>query len=825
MNSEALCYEPEIDDLECFDSDDVSYRLRLLVKNSYFLPPAHSKPSPSDFAYSAANASKKPTSPTFLDLFRVGRSKSKPSSPHTSPKAANTPILRTTSDSTTASGYVTRPQPNSLPTTPSRPSASPQDRTGRVVVVREKMADLAGAAKQAELEMKNRSNRRDQSSQKGQAVNFDDVIDPTDAVDLPPPSAGYPFAVQASAIHGLGVEESVGAALLAERLPPPQSPGLSLLTPEEYAWRKALLHEAVNHSLQNSPAVSVGSPSPAASISLKSPQFTNPSTPTRAISTKRLLGQRILSQPLIEQNEDSSASPPLPTSRSRRERGLAHPDSFESLSRPPSHLPRRAESPATLPTPLAPPPRRLANNPLYSLSQSDLNSHDSHASHASALRKTVSTPRLTNNYGSRENQAVPLTPPPYPNQISRTSSRSRANTSFETNRQIASIITSTTTTTDSHYSDDGNDPPRFSATLSVPNSDRPSLSEYSQPSPTASAFQDALTYEYRSSASIRGSADDPTRSSDVSPGPRYSTMSPPPRVSSSLATIALSPPPRSSSLQRPMGVGMSTTFSAPSSSSSSDTGYYTSIPIPPVPVLEPNFQLNQPPAERRRIPTLVPIQIPSKPIPVTIHSAPPPSSPTTFFDHLQSYPNAMDDLDSSSDEEDDASGGQRTPVYVNPRTRAVSNFPLMPSTKSTLTRLGNHSTPYISRSYERRPSLPIGPPSPYKSFDSKKPVGNVPSRSPFFNDKKYGNKSEQGHNSSMITGTDLYRHKPQYATLAEGSSGGGSRPSMGGVSKTWARPSNSTAQESLRKLDGMLIQHMEAERDTIKRIATSAART
>jgi hypothetical protein len=29
------------------------------------------------------------------------------------------------------------------------------------------------------------------------------------------------------------------------------------------------------------------------------------------------------------------------------------------------------------------------------------------------------------------------------------------------------------------------------------------------------------------------------------------------------------------------------------------------------------------------------------------------------------------------------------------------------------------------------------------------------------------------------------------------------------------------AQESMKKLDGMLLQHMEAEKDTIKRIATS----
>jgi hypothetical protein len=37
-------------DHQAFYTDDVSYHLRLLLNNNYFLPPAHSKPSLSDFA-------------------------------------------------------------------------------------------------------------------------------------------------------------------------------------------------------------------------------------------------------------------------------------------------------------------------------------------------------------------------------------------------------------------------------------------------------------------------------------------------------------------------------------------------------------------------------------------------------------------------------------------------------------------------------------------------------------------------------------------------------------------------------------------------------
>ena len=52
-----------------------------------------------------------------------------------------------------------------------------------------------------------------------------------------------PFAFQASA-QGLGVESSVGAAVLA----PPGTPGVWSLDPDEEASRKALLKEAVGHS-------------------------------------------------------------------------------------------------------------------------------------------------------------------------------------------------------------------------------------------------------------------------------------------------------------------------------------------------------------------------------------------------------------------------------------------------------------------------------------------------------------------------------------------------------------------------------------------------
>ena len=74
---ELASLDPEVDHIQDFNGDDVSYRLRLLVKNNYWLPPAHYKPKPSDLAL----PSKKPqrsNTPSFLDLFRTRRTYNEP---------------------------------------------------------------------------------------------------------------------------------------------------------------------------------------------------------------------------------------------------------------------------------------------------------------------------------------------------------------------------------------------------------------------------------------------------------------------------------------------------------------------------------------------------------------------------------------------------------------------------------------------------------------------------------------------------------------------------------------------------------------------------
>ncbi|KAF9046926.1 hypothetical protein BDZ89DRAFT_1058396 [Hymenopellis radicata] len=715
---------PIMDDLQEYDGDDVSYRLRLLVKNNYFLPPAHSKPSASDFA-PTPSLQKKPSAPGFFDLFR-GKSKSKPSTPlDTSPPTDGmAPVLRTTSDSSTTATYAPFAQPRSSSHSHRPPHTSTtHDRSGRVVVVREKMSDLAGAAKQAEQDMKSRGGRL--GSQKGQQEAFDDVIDPTDAVDLPLPSAKYPFAVQASALHGLGVQDS--------------------LDPDD-DWRKALLKAAVGHSLDN---------------------LHGNSTPTPMSALKESSSP---AHPIVSDGSPTGWSRPPSRQHASRARGLSSPDPVS----PTSPLPMRAETPLTPLIPLSPPPRRIIN-PLYSLSQTDLGGPPVHSSHvvpplpsSHLLRKATSSPGLNSMARAR------LTPPPLPMDTLRSS--------FETSREHwAGSFHS-----ESIYSDDDGEHDRSSATLSY----------YTQASPTASAFHDALN---------RGphvSHDELSNVSDTAPFGRDDAMSPPPpRASTSTPGIALAPPPRSSSLRHMAVPRPLLATSAPLAEESRN-------PAPSIEILEP--PPTTPPytiSERRNGPTPLALHIPSTSTHPAMHSAPAPSSPTSFFDSIQAQPNAMDDLDSSSDESDSEENNERdsndalqdstshevSQLYIDPRTRKISNA------RDSLMRLGNHSTPYVAR-----PSLPFG------VTDPKQPIGYTPpqTRPQFFVDK--AERSVTGSGTTPVSSFDFFKYAQDHPR----------RPATADENvQAWQHKQRD--QESLRRLDGLLVQHMEAEKDRLKRIASN----
>ncbi|CAE6516040.1 unnamed protein product [Rhizoctonia solani] len=227
------------------DADDVSYRLRLLVRNNYFLPPAHAKPNHSELSLLSPvpplPVTKTP-SPTFRDLFRVGRprtpSRAAPESPKNTKATPPCPVVRPAAPVRT----VTCPAPMST-----APSLREKERRGRVLVIRERIDNLVTAANSAEIDMRAREEdrRRREPPHANSRPVVVDVIDPTETVDLP----AYQFPVQSSStpFGGLAPDSSIGAAVLADALPPRPEDA------EDEAWRKALLHKAVGLSMLSIP--------------------------------------------------------------------------------------------------------------------------------------------------------------------------------------------------------------------------------------------------------------------------------------------------------------------------------------------------------------------------------------------------------------------------------------------------------------------------------------------------------------------------------------------------------------------------------------------
>ncbi|KAI6006521.1 hypothetical protein F5J12DRAFT_831256 [Pisolithus orientalis] len=754
--TESTPFSSDVSKVQEFDADDVSYRLRLLMKNSYFLPPAHSKPSPSDFP-PAINPTKKAPAPAFLDLFRVGKAKSKPASPD-----APAPVVRVTSDSTTASRYVLRDN--------ARPSMQ---------VFRPPL----GASLKVDLNTHEFLADRERATRRCKPEIFDGIVDPTDVVDIPPPSANYPLALQASALHGLGIEESVGAAVLAERLPPPASPGASTLDPRDNAWRKALLHEAVNHSLNNSAA----SLSAVHSTPTKSPHHVRSSESLNHIGIqqqKKMLEQKILSHPIIDPSEDfdppfspTPAAPANPTGPPATLTAALIPD----IHRLSNYAPLRAETPVPH-IPLSPPPRRALP---YSKSQTDLSTPMQvllAQRPKKVLRRSMSSPMLSDTHEARTagTMTPTKTPPPMP---------SLSVSPNPSSHHRISLITSL-----SRYTSEPEDvavphEPAFrpSLVLSVQSIDgRPTSSEYSQPSPTASAFRDRWSEGYYSANSQLQLAGSPHNlreppTSPASRSSRLSAMSPPPRSSSSLAGIALTPAPR------PGYLPFHSTSSriVPPSRSSSDLSRGTFRSFVSVSA-----------SQHMQLPTPLDVNHSVLSFHSALHSAPPPSSTAEFFDHIQGYPSAMDGLYDSEDSASEADP-ELTAVYAPP-----------PEPQRSFTRLGNHSTPDIMRG-ATVPYYPTG-----ISKDRKKPVGNAPPEKHYFTNLK-----ASPHSLSQLS---LSQNSKEHLIESQSSSPL-RRPATPGEEniRRWQRE-QLALEESSKKLDGMVIQHMQAERDTMRRIAETA---
>jgi len=278
-------------------------------------------------------------------------------------------------------------------------------------------------------------------------------------------------------------------------------------------------------------------------------------------------------------------------------------------------------------------------------------------------------------------------------------------------------------------------------------------------------------------------------------------ISPPPRTSSSLAIHSLHPPPRFPSSREPsptlvahhplLKLRPAASSSDPGDSSEMPSAYSTAVELPDTIAMQselPPFPLGQ----HHTV-------ISSLSIPSTMHSAPPPASPE-FFDQIQAGHNDMDDWESS----DESDGDEDDSAYVEAAGRST------PHGSSQ-----GHSSASLSL---RMASAPVSPAASRDDLSAytansdpqeRLPVVNVPRPPVYF-------KNTRG--DQPLTSYDLY----QLSRSAAASSS--SRASL----ETQARPGTSedrsqTRREgrtpSMQRLDGLVLQHIEAERGTLSRIA------
>ena len=904
-----------------FDTDDVSLRLRLLVNNSYFLPPAHSKPTIADLSNSdAAKRSPKPAAPGFFDIFRIGKTRSKPPTP----VALEPPRLRATSESST--------QLDVLPFTDITPGASvtsqkPAEIPARVMVLREKMEDLMIAAKQAEQDSKIRAERMAELQERNldQTERFDGIIDPTDAVDLPPPTTKYPFTIQASALQGLGVDDSIGAAILADRLPPPRSPGLWSVTEEDEKWRKLLLTQAVGHSLSGTPdswasrspvrrpprSTSIPATTPRSPLSPTPQPPSSPSPQTHTLFSEPIL----LPEALRKRLQHSPSLSHLTTSPKLQALHLGRKNSVPDIHNVPRLSPTfgssydppvRAETPVAPTFPLSPAPRIMMGlgspgvkqlvNPIYSLSQSDLGDDGETGAGSSSsspvpssgnyqtsgpsvqeilsgqhegeemgtvqsiLAQAAQTAQSTRSMKSarsirslKQSVEPEKLPNVQENQVDETDGRTLMS-------PVASVTIERTTVSPRHtlgadsvvgtnslseeedteewfglHDDSGSrdSSGAFPRTRSM-------LSYLAPPSPTVSAFYDAVEGR-RDSESSPAEADTDVGASSgretfVTADTRASVYSPPPRLSTSIPPQPLPPPPRrragtspgnrrpSTLRQEPITIWEPEPSSPPlpaMSGERSGTGFSLDLPLEP---------------ERGEM---------SRAMAEEVARGDESRMSISFFDNIQSDLNKLDESSSSEEESEtdsDLEGPFEAPVFRNPDTQAIS-IPGRRSISSTATRparptlmrLGNNSTPQLGSSTssassfnQMRQDYPVFDPISFRGLVENTPTTPT-TKGTFFTSRTPKKQKQQGLSSEDY-------HGPRARSFEDGRGAG---PSISNLVSTFLDMESEKASsvtshgsleteelrrsqdESARILDGLVLQHLEKERDTIKRITES----
>ena len=837
-----------------FDADDVSYRLQLLVKNNYYLPPAHKKPFVPDVPVTPETGKKslsKGSAPAFLDLFKMGKSRSKTTSPTAAkfPKGAQAPgpILRTTSDSSTVSVY--KQQPSTLRSLPASPLiVSVPKPTGRVVVVRERMENVASAAKQAEKELKFRESewKRHTSELAGNKHVSADVVDPTDAVDIPPPmSGGYPFAPQASALNALGIEASIGAAVLAERLPPANEWSWTM-DAEEESWRKELLQQAVSHSLNSSIIVTPSSSPAVGSSMLHSSSSISSRSSVSTSSTlrrKRQLGQRIIPHIPDDEVDRLAVQSPQLHSQTREDVSRLSTSTDPINSAGQYILPGRVETPIPPPQPLAPPPRKNYNPSISHISLSESEGHRNESLISPRLpwtiRKVVSDPALSNTSDNHflglSNRPDILTPPP--SHTSRMMSihqlggyLSPGNQEDAASSQYYSDDQHDGTVFHSALEEQHSDPERPCTPLSISmKSDSRASSEYSQPIPglrdtMISPENDSIVYRQYHRAGI----DSITRASSTF----GDYVSPPPRTSSTFSHHALTPAPRSRAIHgyskiqsTPLG-RTSASQDSMSSRGNHSIGTDALHGIGDIPEHDSTIPENMQSANAIQS-SLLP--------PENIHNTREPPSPISFFDEIEMQNGSSGHSDILNrnifrrhpdlPQEDDASDRDNPAIFVDP-TSEISDSSVGRQSASALMRLGNRSNPYIlATKTSHADSIPVS----FDVLDRRRAIMNTagPSRSE--------NRSPGGIVGDISTVTHTHaisKHQHFSSSFDELSE------LQGGPLQSVVRPQTASSEKAPKqgssnvesvndsqRLDGLLLEHIEKEKDTLRRITSTLTKS
>lgn len=254
------------------DPNDVSYRLRLLVKNNYYLPPAHSKPRHVGRTMEPSPPSPVKHTPSGLrDIFRVGTSRARsPRQSSTSPLPSPRPALgarRPPSNDRGVPSAALSPSPRRAV---SADMATENEQKGRVVVIRERLEDYDGVGVHHGL---------GRGIQTSLSVPQTLVFDPTDVVDLP----SYGFEPQASISNVLG-STSLGASALADFAP--SSLNSRVMSSQDEAWRRALLMEAVDLSMSSIPEADRSSRSVATTRTEAPAPMPSPHVPVPRTSTE-----------------------------------------------------------------------------------------------------------------------------------------------------------------------------------------------------------------------------------------------------------------------------------------------------------------------------------------------------------------------------------------------------------------------------------------------------------------------------------------------------------------------------------------------------------